>query len=331
MHTVVTPLSWDAEHRLFADLVATPIVEQSQARQIIFPSIMYSTMGQGHLSRREFIKLSSLLVASLLIPGAFAKVLASEGSFEGEVEYVTDEDGVIRKGDTNRNIVLMTYDDGGKADYIKTILDAYQSFRSQSTFFVTGAWLEKNIELAAEIVGQGHDLGFHGWDHQCLTELKSDELKEQFLKFEEVKSKFELTTGYEIIFFRPPYGAYNKKVLSLAREQGMYTVLWSLESGGLDGVEKTTKRVVERVRKGAIVLSHSTRWGDVYSCKPILEAFSAMGMRSVNLREGLVTKSVNLREGFVTKEEIDFCTRYPLDYPCSYWCRDGQRRARQGP
>jgi peptidoglycan/xylan/chitin deacetylase (PgdA/CDA1 family) len=243
------------------------------------------------INRREFLKRSlNIIGCGLAYPyiRTFEKFFFNFFGGEEEVEYVTDKNGVIWEGDTTRDIVLMTYDDGGREKDIRRILDSYEKFSFKTTFFITGEQLKRNMDLWAELVSSGHDLGFHGWDHECLTLLKKGKLEDQFLRFDPVMSEFKDKTGYKITFFRPPYGSYNQRVLDLAKERGLYTVMWGLESGGLDSVDKTTQRVVNGVKRGVIVLSHSIRWADIDSCELILKSFSDIGFEAVNLSDGLV-------------------------------------------
>ena len=61
-------------------------------------------------------------------------------------------------------------------------------------------------------------------------------------------------------YFRPPFGGRDKRVLSVAGQEGYTSVFWSLDS--LDAFKKgitseqIEKRVLDRVQGGDIVLLH---------------------------------------------------------------------------
>lgn len=66
----------------------------------------------------------------------------------------------------------------------------------------------------------------------------------------------------------------------------MQTVIWSLESGGLDA--ETQERVINnRINNGAIVLSHSTRWYDINQAENIVAGLLALGYKLESLDTGL--------------------------------------------
>lgn len=199
----------------------------------------------------------------------------------GDVNFLKEH--VVKKGDTSRPIVIMTYDDGGSVEKITKVLGAFESYGLYTTFFVTGEWLERNQDLAREIVLRGHDIGCHGWDHSELTSLSRSEVYRQLYDF--LALAWRILPDYRIHYFRPPYGSYNETVVEEAASLGMQTVMWSLESGGLDAI--TSSRVLERARMGNIILSHSTRYYDVESARSIIEGLLQRGLVPVKISEGL--------------------------------------------
>ncbi len=51
------------------------------------------------------------------------------------------------------------------------LLDALDDSRLTATFFVEGINSELNPQALREIVGRGHELGAHGWQHEDWSEL----------------------------------------------------------------------------------------------------------------------------------------------------------------
>jgi len=191
----------------------------------------------------------------------------------------------ISRGDKNRKVILITYDDGGRTDDITKILNVYKKYNCKTSFFVTGEWLERepNHDIARQIVEDGHTLGCHGYEHVPFTSLTSKEIEKQLSEFIEILDK--VIPGYPLRFFRPPYGNRNQRVREQAAMFGMQTVIWSLESGGLDA--KTQERVINGINNGAIVLSHSTRWYDINQAENIVARLLALGYKLESLDTGL--------------------------------------------
>lgn len=127
-----------------------------------------------------------------------------------------------------------------------------------------------------------------------MTKLGQRELNEQFSRLDDIREEIRQKTNYQIEFFRPPYGAYNNRILNLLNERRMYLIMWSLESGGLDGVNNIVERVAKGLKNGDIVLSHSIRWGDIAACEKILTTISNKGLQAVNLGEGLAKKNKSI-------------------------------------
>lgn len=205
---------------------------------------------------------------------------------------------VIIKGDTSRPVVMLTYDDGGREENIRQILEVLNLYNAKATFFITEEWLERYPDIVREIVAKGLDLGCHGWNHDELTSLGRQGVYEQLRHFLEVS--WAILPGYQVRFFRPPYGSRNDMVVDVASCFGMQTVIWSLESGGLDGVEKTVSRVVKGARNGDIVLSHSTRYYDVLAVEKIIKGLIERGLNPVGMKEG-----INFKDLWVPSWEIN--------------------------
>jgi peptidoglycan/xylan/chitin deacetylase (PgdA/CDA1 family) len=127
------------------------------------------------------------------------------------------------------DLLALTLDDGVDTDVVR----AYAQFAKDSgirlTMFVTGvfsSWTD-NRDLLRPLVDSGQiQLGNHTWLHHDLTKMTppqvADELRhtDQFLRD---------TFGVDAApYFRPPYGAYNDMVTSVATDLG-YTVptLWN--------------------------------------------------------------------------------------------------------
>lgn len=242
-------------------------------------------------TRRKFIKILGTSLASFTIGMAInplegtdsplslvqdlSRVNPEEGLFPApmlpgispaEVEFLATHE--LIDGDTNRKVVMMSYDDVLDNERLSHLLDVYQEHGVKCSFFIIGIDLENCRETLPRLIAEGHDLGCHGWIHDSpFTSLTDQNINDQLGKF--VRTVNVILPGYRVRYFRAPYGDRNQRVRGLAAAWGMQHVLWSLESGGLEKV--TVHYVVDRVQNGSIVLSHAHRPFDVSEADVIVK------------------------------------------------------------
>lgn len=209
------------------------------------------------------------------------------------VEFIANHP--IQHGDQARKIIMMTYDDGNRNEYIHRILDVYQEFGAQCTFFFLGIHIQRCAKAIERAANEGHLIGFHGYDHEKpMVQLRNEEVRRQIEGFLEELSV--ILPGYPVRFWRSPYGSYNSRILKIAAEYGLQHVGWSVESGGM------SEETVEILRKGlkryatvhglstpngAIVLSHASRYYDVHLAADVLELIQSYGLQPVTVAEGM--------------------------------------------
>jgi peptidoglycan/xylan/chitin deacetylase (PgdA/CDA1 family) len=262
------------------------------------------------LSRRDFLKevgivgSSVLLSAVGLVPqdpvepwgltrdSGLVGFLPSDPDFDfvdgtedvQRIEFLVGHE--IQMGDQNRRTVLMTYDDQGHRIWIDKILDAYQLIGGKASFFFTGDCLSSYTKQIQRIVGEGHVFGCHGLVHEPHTAMRSDEIRDQTREWLRMVKK--IIPGYQVRFFRFPYGDRNERVRRVIAEFGLQSVHWNIESDGL--VQETLNRVVENVFNGCIVLSHMTRYYDVHEAEKILKRLKEEGYSMESLETGMDSK-----------------------------------------
>ena len=89
--------------------------------------------------------------------------------------------------------------------------------------------------------------------------------------------------------FRPPFGARDERVRSVAAEEGYLTIYWTVDSW--DSVKKDitpqmiTDRVMRHIRPGAIVLMHCGSEATAQALPQLLNALDAQGYRVVKVSE----------------------------------------------
>lgn len=135
-------------------------------------------------------------------------------------------------------------------------MDILDKYNVKSTFFLVGFWVDKYPEHVKEIYNRGHEVGNHSTNHPYMTKLSDEEIVKEL---NTTGDKIEKLINEKPILFRPPFGDYNDRVISLCRENNYYVIQWDVDS--LDwkelGVQPVVDRVTRNVGKGSIVLFHN--------------------------------------------------------------------------
>lgn len=202
-------------------------------------------------------------------------ISAQEAGFLAQHELI--------RGDSDRNVVMLTYDDARDGDGLHHLMDVYRENGVHTTFFIVGTDLEKCSQAIPRIVAEGHELGCHGWIHEPMTSFSDRDLDDQFRAYLAVVR--QIVPSYRVRFFRAPYGERNERLRQIAANWGMQHVLWSLESGGQEKI--TFHNVVDRVQPGEIVLSHETRYFDVNDADVIVREIIRKGYSLENVSTGM--------------------------------------------
>lgn len=161
---------------------------------------------------------------------------------------------ILRMPGRGRSMVL-TFDDGPNPHYTPDILSTLHEYDVRAMFFVCGEMAVQNKDLLREMADAGHIVGNHTWTHPLLTQLSRSQIRSEMERTCEV---IEDAYGEAPLWFRAPYGAWNRNVFELGAELGMEQLAWTVDSR--DWTTPGTDTIVERVESGAapdvIVLSH---------------------------------------------------------------------------
>ena len=124
----------------------------------------------------------------------------------------------------------------------------------KAIFFTTGEWIKRYPDEALKIILSGHYLGNHSYSHRRLLFLTEDEVTAEIQGFNRVCME---QLNYRPLFFRPPYGEYNARIVSLARENGCITLLWSINTLMLSNFERELiiSRLEEHLHAGRLFFS----------------------------------------------------------------------------
>ncbi|MFD0341956.1 polysaccharide deacetylase family protein [Streptomyces sp. NPDC127117] len=151
--------------------------------------------------------------------------------------------------------MVLTFDDGPDPLYTPHILATLREHDVRAMFFVCGEMANDNQDLVRAIAGDGHTIGNHSWTHPLVTKLSRAGVRDELGPTSEVIEKI---TGAAPLWYRAPYGAWNRNSFEIGAAMGMEPMAWTVDT--LDWTEPGVGTIVRRVRKGAapgvVVLSH---------------------------------------------------------------------------
>ena len=197
-------------------------------------------------------------VLSFLLAFKILCSLPAGATYEGC--YFNDEaHRVYACGKSSDNEIALTFDDGPHPDYTPQILDILKEEGIKATFFVIGENVSLYPEIFLRIVEEGHLVGNHTYSHDRGLCLSKEALYKDVLKNRRLLSSFAVSDG----LFRPPGGAYDERVLTLAQQMDFDIILWTVDTKDWQRPpkEQIVKTVLEEVDSGDIILMHDYVWG----------------------------------------------------------------------
>ncbi|MEO5362091.1 MAG: polysaccharide deacetylase family protein [Magnetococcus sp. DMHC-8] len=257
-----------------------------------------------------FALVCSALPASLATgePSPASEHVARYGAMPFDGQHLYPDGGVAMSAAwlsrPEERIMVLTFDDGPD-DRDLQIVDLLQQHRATATFFYIGR-KAKAMPTVVEAVRTGrHAIGYHSYRHQQMSWLSRADLVEDFRQGKAVMAAL----GVTVTWFRPPYGDFNDRVVRSAKEQGMETILWTIDSRDWAGIgaREMADNVIRQFQPGAILLFHSTRAASLQALPALLRAAEQAHYRFVSLDEWLqIVQAANCR---MTGQ---FCSSSPL-------------------
>ncbi|MEU8777239.1 polysaccharide deacetylase family protein [Streptomyces sp. NPDC048606] len=177
--------------------------------------------------------------------------------------------------------MVLTFDDGPDPRYTPAILDTLARHGVRAMFFVCGEMATENRDLLRRMVAEGHVIGNHTWTHPLIPTLGRSALEAEIGRTSEVVRQ---SVGEAPLWFRAPYGAWNRAAFEIGADLGMEPLAWTVDT--LDWKEPGTTTIVSRVMAGAgpgvIVLNHDAggdRTQSVHALATYLPQLLARGYR----------------------------------------------------
>lgn len=190
-------------------------------------------------------------------------------------------------------VASLSFDAAWGNEDTQQLIDILAAYDVKATFFVVGDWATKYPESVKALADAGHEVMNHSDKHKHMPQLSAEQIVADITACNE---KVAAVTGVSPTLFRPPYGEYDDKVVLTLREMGMYTVQWDVDS--LDWKDLSaadiTKRVLDRVKPGSIVLFHNAAKHTPEALPVIIEKLQADGYTLVKISDLIYTGEYSL-------------------------------------
>lgn len=169
----------------------------------------------------------------------------------------TSIDPVIRRVNTSRKLVALTFDDGPGLE-TEEILLVLSNYDVTATFFPVGNKTDKFPFITLKIKDLGHEIGNHTNSHPLLWYNNWLSEKQMGREIAIADEKIFEATGVRPKLFRSPYGAYSEKLFALADTLGLTIIGWDVdpEDWRRLSAEKIAEDVISQVQPGSIILLH---------------------------------------------------------------------------
>lgn len=157
---------------------------------------------------------------------------------------------------TDSKKVCLTFDCAWGTDYTIDMLNLFDFYNIKVTYFTVQFWTEKNASFIQEINKRGHEIGTHSATHKHMSKLNSNQIESELLTS---KNAIESITNKKVSLFRAPYGDYNNLLIDTAKNLGLFTIQWDVDSLDWKDISATqiAERVTKKVKNGSIVLFHN--------------------------------------------------------------------------
>ncbi|MBR6826127.1 MAG: polysaccharide deacetylase family protein [Oscillospiraceae bacterium] len=180
--------------------------------------------------------------------------------------------------------IAITFDDGPSGHYTADLLEGLEERGVRATFFLCGYRVDQFPALTKRIAREGHEIGTHSDAHKFFSEMTPRELCRDLKTSVE---KIEAATGKKPTLLRPPGGIYDRDILSRTECADLPIILWSVDPDDwcCCSSDTITKRVLNHVKEGDIILLHDMSESSVKAALQIIDRLQSQGYIFVTVSE----------------------------------------------
>src|SRR5690606_34025915 len=190
----------------------------------------------------------------VLLPATCFSLLPYTTLFRSPNKHLNDlQAAPIYRGHPEKQMVAFLINVSWGEEHIPEMLKVLSKHKVKATFFIDGAWAQKNVDILKMIEEEGHEIGSHGYNHPNMSRLSKDEITEQLVKTNNIINSI---TGKVPVYFAPPAGNFNDQVVQIAHQHKMETILWTVDTVDWKNPTKEVllERVMSKLEPGSMIL-----------------------------------------------------------------------------
>lgn len=163
--------------------------------------------------------------------------------------------------------VALTFDDGPSGKLTPQLLDLLQKYDINATFFMVGKQANYYPGIVKRIAQDGHELGYHSWDHTLFTQVGAQKIKDEYTRFQALLTEI---CGRQATVFRAPGGGITNTALTYIQLPHIY---WSIDTKDWQtrNTAKVKAAILEGLKDGAIILLHDIHETTISGTQAALE------------------------------------------------------------
>jgi peptidoglycan/xylan/chitin deacetylase (PgdA/CDA1 family) len=226
---------------------------------------------------------SATALGSLAMAGLFAVFWVGSTA-----PAVTWFGSLTSHGPRNGDEVAITFDDGPNGEDTLAIAAILEQYGVRGTFFLVGKAVEKQPEVARQLIAHGHVTGDHSFHHDAWRYLDP-----RYPELDRTQRTIQRLAGVCPSFFRPPHGTHTPFMSHVVDSERMSLVTWDVSARDWveDDPARLARNILAKVRPGSIILLHdgidgipgADRSVVVQALPAILDGLRDRGLKPVTL------------------------------------------------
>jgi peptidoglycan-N-acetylglucosamine deacetylase len=176
----------------------------------------------------------------------------------------------------------------GKNHFNKAIATILLETKTPATVFLSGRWVMEDSTATRLLASDSLiEFGNHSYTHPHLTRMPIDKVRKELERTQKIVADL---TGQTPFLFRAPYGEYNDTLISTAKELGLATVQFDVESGDPDSTftaPRLIKWVTKETRNGSVIIMHINNrgWHTAQALPTIIQFLRDKGYKLVKVSD----------------------------------------------
>lgn len=196
----------------------------------------------------------------------------------------------IKVFDQQSKVVALTFDDGPILGVTQPLLSLLEKYQAKVTFFSVGKKVQKYPKLTKLVIDAGHEIGNHSWSHQKLTELNTEQQRQEIERFQQQMNLY----GIKPTLFRAPFLKKDESTIELLAENKLMLVSASVMAKDAKNdvaVKAIVKKLSAGIKSGDIILMHE-RQHTFEALKILLPMLKKQGYQFVTVSQLIALSKV---------------------------------------